>query len=109
MTTNSIITVFNTYDIRRQIFKHKEYNRNIKVNNIREKLILRYKNFCEKNPIINTVYNHYYKPLNEYDLFYPESRSEFTKAHIYIHNYALEKTYNWRETAIVLGLYYMIE
>ena len=107
----SITKVFNTYDIRNKIFKFKHYNRNNKINNIREELILRYKKFCERNPIINTDYNHYYNsiPLDEYIFLNSEQKSEFIKSHIYIHNYALEKTYNWRESAIVLGLYYMIE
>ena len=108
--------VFHLSEVRERIFYFKYNILYEKVNNARERLVkVNNKLCCNVEALMTPIkYSKHTKtedPPEEPpgDTQEDEYVSEICKnPHAYIHSYSLDRALTWRESAVVLGLYYLL-
>ena len=117
----SISEVFHLSEVRAIIFDFKYKILYEKVNTLRERIItVNNKLCCNIEALMKPPEDISGEPPGEPE-YLPEESEEppgepedkyvseiLTNPHAYIHSYSLDRALNWRESAIVLGLYYML-
>jgi len=99
-TTNN---PFNIKEIREKIFQYKYEILYKNINNIKKNLSIRNENYH------SSLINAYFKDNLENEN-YTGTLQEIKITNRYVHNFSLDRTSmeDWRETALVLGLYYLL-